>query len=228
MFSKFKKNKKKEFNYSSEEIKEKLKVLEDAISDVGYWNWWTADIPKLIMLEFGGTQIWTKPNDKESPSGQIGITFQNPYSVSFVTRNEYTSVTPENWAELLHNDKLDQPEIEHGQFKFNDIELIEHIIKNSKKVETIFGHNPMEPDFKNAEFIFGFWAVNFGCIISCESIKIVSHDGELSLDDIERRTGRWWEYWKDYWEKRNTENPLPQDYACEVTIPAGQKITIKE
>lgn len=56
----------------------------------------------------------------------------------------------------------------------------------------------------------------------------MSHDGELSLDDVENRKDKWWDYWKEYWEKRDSENPLPKDYACEVTIPAGQKITIKE
>ncbi|MFD1552540.1 hypothetical protein DNU06_17180 [Putridiphycobacter roseus] len=228
MFGRFKKNRKKEFSYSPEEMKEKLEVLEDAISDVGYWNWWTADFPKLIMLEFGGTQIWTKPNDNESPSGQIGITFQNPYSVSFLTREQYKRDTPENWADLLHNDKLDQPEIEHGQFTFTDLELIEQIIKESKKVETVFGNKPTDPDFKNAEFKFGFWAINFGCVISCESVNVVSHDGEISLDEVENRKDKWWKYWKEYWEKRDSNNPLPKDYACEVTIPAGQKITIKE
>lgn len=30
---------------------------------------------------------------------------------------------------------------------------------------------------------------------------------------------QWWEYWKDYWQKRGTKDAYKEDYACEVTIP---------
>jgi len=224
----FKRRNKTDFHYPPQELTRKLKVLEKAISDVGYWAWWTADFPTFIMLEFGGSQIWTKPKDNESPpSGLIGITFLNPYSVSFVTRKFHDMKPPDNWAELLHNDDLDLPEIEYGLFTFTNNDLIELIIENAVTVETVFGIKPTNPEFKNAEFKFGFWANNFGCIISCESISIISHDGDLSLDDVENRRIKWWEYWEEYWVRRNTENPLPADYACEVTIPPGQQIKIK-
>lgn len=34
-----------------------LSILESAITDVGYWRWWTSDLPNSIQLEFGGAQI---------------------------------------------------------------------------------------------------------------------------------------------------------------------------
>ena len=30
---------------------------------------------------------------------------------------------------------------------------------------------------------------------------------------------QWWDYWKDYYDKRDTEEAYEKDYACEVTIP---------
>jgi hypothetical protein len=209
-------------HFREEEFNRKLGVLEDAISDVGCWNWWTADFPNFILLEFVGVQIWTKPTSNESPpSGHIGITFENPYSVSFITRELFDRDTPENWIDLLHNDKLELPEIVYKQLTFNNIDFIEQIIKDSKKIDTVFGNKPTDSNFKEAEIKFGFWAINFGCIISCKSIKVISDDGELTLDDVKNRNDKWWEYWKLYWEKKNTNSPLPEDYACEVTIPAG-------
>ena len=230
MFRKlFGNRRRKEFNYSPVELTGKLELLEDVISDVGYWNWWTADFPNHIMLEFGGTQIWSSPQGPGlPPSGKIGITFLQPYSVSFITRNWLDREIPENWIELLHNDQLELPEIEKGNFTFTDLNLIERIHKDAFKCETVFGSQPNSDLFNKSEFKFAFWAFSFGCIITSQSLNIVSHDGELSLDDIHQRNLKWWEYWEEYWAKRDSNSPLPKDYACEVTIPAGTKITIRE
>ena len=34
---------------------------------------------------------------------------------------------------------------------------------------------------------------------------------------------RSWDYWRVYWERRDRKDPLPKDYACEVTIPVASK-----
>ena len=42
---------------------------------------------------------------------------------------------------------------------------------------------------------------------------------DISEEDIKRLSKKWWDYWKDYYDKRDTEEAYEKDYACEVTIP---------
>lgn len=225
MFERFRKQKNQSMNADDRSVA--LKKLSNAISDVGYWNWWTAEYPKVIMLEFGGVQLWSKPKKNQPPSGQLAIKFQKPISVSFVTREEYRNETPNNWADLLHEDKLEQPTFSHGCFGFNQPKITQQILEDAKRVETVFGINPTESSFGESPITFSFWAGNVGALIACESMEIVTHDGKLSLDQAIQKIDKWWEYWKVYWSKIDSKNPLPKDYACEVTIPAGTPVKIK-
>ncbi len=50
-------------------------------------------------------------------------------------------------------------------------------------------------------------------------MTVVAQPGELDPDQIVTAAGDWWEYWREYWRRRETDAPLPKDYACEVTIP---------
>src|SRR5215475_13507012 len=63
-----------------------LDTLAEAISDVGYWQWWAENLPQHFQVEFGGTQLWNAPMAVgEPPSGQIALRFINPKSMSFLT-----------------------------------------------------------------------------------------------------------------------------------------------
>jgi hypothetical protein len=35
------------------------------------------------------------------------------------------------------------------------------------------------------------------------------------------RTEKWWKYWEEYWRRKDTDNPMPDDPECEARIPAG-------
>jgi hypothetical protein len=52
-------------------------------------------------------------------------------------------------------------------------------------------------------------------------MEILSHHGRLRLDEVGAVSRQWWEYWRRYWDQKEMGDPLPLDYACEVTIPAG-------
>jgi hypothetical protein len=69
-----------------------LDILSNAICDVGYWSWWTTNLPTVIQVEFGGTQLYFSPAaNSQPPSTQIAIQFRNPKSISFLTRLEVKS-----------------------------------------------------------------------------------------------------------------------------------------
>jgi hypothetical protein len=195
-------------------------ALENALSDVGIWNWWVAEYPDLFMIEVSGAQIWNNPVKLDSPpSGQIAMVFQNPASVCFIERKEYVVEMEKEWYNLLHDDKLETPSIEAGSLTFDDEIYFKKSVSDSINTHCAFGKLPKDINITKYPIKFVMWAGNCGCLVVAESVKIRSHDGDLTLEEVNNRITKWWDYWKEYWEKRSTENPLPKDYACEVTIP---------
>ena len=54
-------------------MNKELQIIEEAISDVGYWRWWTKS-EDIFQIEFGGTQLlFSEPVEKEPPSTVLAI-----------------------------------------------------------------------------------------------------------------------------------------------------------
>jgi hypothetical protein len=68
---------------------------------------------------------------------------------------------------------------------------------------------------------FAFQAGRVGLFLAAEHVKLFSHSGEIQIEQVDRLCDDWWDYWHRYWDLKDTPNELPKDYACEVTIPAG-------
>ena len=56
----------------------------------------------------------------------------------------------------------------------------------------------------------------------------VAMTGALTGEELETANEKWWAYWREYWKRRESSSPLPRDYGCEVTIPAGRHRLGKE
>ena len=217
----FNKNKKEVEKVTTEPLTEnqKLEILGDSISDVGYWSWWTIDLPKVIQIEFGGTQLYFAPSDNsQPPNSQIAIQFRNPKSISFLTREEIKS-DDENWFDDLHNDKMEPPTCSHGEFTFTDQSLMTEIINDAKTIKTIHGYSPKDNSFQTEKYKLVFWAGDYGFAVSSDELRLLTKDGDIELDQIPSVHSQWWTYWRKYWDLIYTKNALPKDYACEVTIP---------
>jgi hypothetical protein len=217
----FNKNKKKAEKISTEPLTETqmLDILSDAICDVGYWSWWATDLPNVIQIEFGGTQLYFPPTDNSlPPQTQIAIQFRNPKSISFLTRQEL-KIDNENWFHDLHNDKMEAPTCSHGEFTFTDHALMTTIINEAKTVKTIHGYPPTSNLFLSEKYKLVFWASDYGFAVSSDDIKLLTKQGTVELDQIPSVHSQWWAYWRKYWDLIDTKNALPKDYACEVTIP---------
>jgi hypothetical protein len=220
----FNKSQKKEVTSTDEPLTEKqiLDVLGDAICDVGYWSWWTTNLPTVIQIEFGGTQLYFPPEDNsQPPSTQIAIQFRNPKSISFLSRQENISDN-ENWFEELQNDAMEPPTCSYEEFTFTDNSLMSSIIKEAKTIKTIHGYAPTESIFQSEKYNLVFWAGDYGFAVSSEEIELLTKNGKVELDQIPSINSRWWSYWREYWNLKNTKNALPNDYACEVTIPINK------
>lgn len=200
---------------------ENLETLASAISDVGYWTWWVSDLPAIFQLEFGGTQLYFPQADGSKPASQVALQFQNPLSISFLTK-QFDSEDGENWFEELHHDRLSPPTCNYDQFTLTDTALMASLLQQANHIYTLHGYAPSDVKFMSAPFKIVFWAGNYGCAVSAENLKLLSANGKVELEQIPQLHGDWWEYWQRYWAVRETDSALPKDYACEVTIPAGQ------
>ena len=197
-----------------------LDALANSISDIGYWNWWTTQLPETIQLEFGGTQLYFEPTDKtKPPSSQIAIQFRNPKSISFLSREVNKNDLEKNWFELLQNDKLEPPTFNNESFTFIDNNEISSIIEKAKTINTIYGYSPKNEKFLKENYKLAFWSGIYGFSVCAEEIKILTAEKEIKIEEIPYLNGQWWGYWSRYWGLKNTENALPKDYLCEVTIP---------
>lgn len=201
-------------------MEETLTLLADAIADVGVWTWWQGETAEYIQVEFCHTQLWNAPvTDSEPPSGQIAIRFDNPASVAFLTFE--VEVVPEDWPQLLHQDEIDCFALDSEAFTFTDTQLIVELLAQCAAVETWQGSPPHEVDWAISPVKLGFRVGLVGLLIAAEQMKLLTLHGEFGLDEVEAKHQQWWDYWKEYWRLIDTDNPLPEDYACEVTIPAG-------
>jgi hypothetical protein len=190
-----------------------FKTLEEAISDVGYWRWWITD-DDLIQLEFGGVQLLNSNSlDEKSKSATIGLRFSGNSFLTFFDNDEET-----DWHIKLQEDKIKPFTIHRDFFGFNNSELVKAIEREYANKIIIKEQSKMN----KAKNIFAFKAESVAVIIGGKDFGVFDHDGEIDEDTIQERNRLWWIYWKDYWSKRETKESYDQDYACEVTIPAGK------
>jgi len=205
---------------NNEHMNKCFRILEESISDVGYWSWWNSDFPNLFQLEFSGVQLWNSPLQKEQPpSSTIALKFLKPVSVSFLTKN-LPGELRDNWFELLHKDKVEPFAIDHNCFAINDKIKVQDLLQDKKDVKTIYGVQLEKRGLFDLNFFVCFWAGPVGVVVFADGMRIFNHFGEIEISKIPLMRRKWWNYWKVYWRKKGTNDELPKDYTCEVTIPA--------
>lgn len=207
-----------------QEKQEPMEVLQKAISDVGYWRWWTAKLPGAFLVEFGGVQLYTaSPKEGQPPMGVMAMIFRNPSSISFL---DYGRNLANDWSWQLQEDQIEPFNLDQGKLAFNDGKAIAGYLKKAVAVNTYHGRKPSGGKLMEANVQMGFKAGDVGLCIAAESLDINTHLGKISLSQVAKMHKSWWEYWKVYWRRKNTANPMPEDYACEVTHPAKPKAKV--
>ncbi len=196
---------------------EHLPALESAISDVGYWSWWTSNLPAAFQVEFGGTQIWNPPSGNDQPpSGRVALRFRAPRLVYFLTLEDDV---PSDWVDQLQRDELEPPSVAYEAFTLTSAEFCGQLVSKAINVRSLIGEPGVTALPTTSEALLGFEAGPFGLVVAAESMGVFNHHGELDAPAVLAAIQKWWEYWREYWRRRDTPVPMPRDYACEVTIP---------
>ena len=194
-----------------------LSTLEEAISDVGYWRWWAEALPEIFQVEFGGVQLHFPPADSDHPPNSVvALRFFEPTVVAFLTE-EGAKHVDEDWRLALHEDRVEPFSVDHELFTLTSEDKLREIVSGCR-IEYAYGSELVTSATDNSVFL-GFRAQRVGFVVRAKRMTVVAQPGELDPDQIVTAAGDWWEYWREYWRRRETDAPLPKDYACEVTIP---------
>jgi hypothetical protein len=198
-------------------MNEGLSVLAGAIYDLGSWRWWVDDFPDAFQVEFGGVQLWTPPpRPDQPPRGMVALRFDGPLSVTFLTQGDEL---PDDWPARLHRDEMEPLSIPYEDLAFGPPGMIRELLARATCAETVFGAPADEVDWAKAGAALVFWAGPAGLAVAASSVAVVTHDGEIALEELPELHRKWWNYWREYWDRRERPDALPYDWMCEVTIP---------
>ena len=191
--------------------KETFQSLESAISDVGYWRWWITD-DDVCQLEFGGVQMLDSGEiTPDSKSAVIALRFSvNSFLIFYDDGQE-----EKDWYTKLHNDEIEPFTLDYDFCFFNQPDRITELNDSYKNKYII--KEPVQGSEEN--IILAFKAGNIAVTAGGSGFHTIDGNGIIPEEEIEKRRGLWWEYWKDYWKKRDTAGAYKKDYVCEVTIP---------
>jgi hypothetical protein len=197
-------------------MKEALSVLEEAISDVGYWRWWSESLPSLFAVEFGGIKLWSPPTAVDRPpSGIVGIGFKNPSLVAFISSDSADHLRPD-WRIALHNDEIEPFGFFDDVFTLQDSALLGRTIEGCS-LEYLVGSETNL--YQASPSLLAFRAGPVGLIVRGEQMAIQPFS---EFSDVVKAREAWQGYWVEYWARRDTGTPMPKDYACEVCIPVDR------
>ena len=198
------------------QMNEHLEVLEAAISDVGVWTWWTANLPDTFQVEFSAAQLWNPPAEEgKPPSSQVALRFRKPRIVYFLSLD--TGI-PEDWPDRLHRDELPPP---GAAVTLTSEDMCKELLTKAVAIRPLVGEPGVTPPPKRSDAFLGIRAGSFGLVVAAESMVVLSHHGELSEAAVLESSAKWWRYWQDYWRLKDTPEQLPRDHVCEVTIPVA-------
>ncbi len=202
---------------------EALQVLESAISDVGYWRWWTHDgMSGIFQVEFGGVRLYNEPADRNaSPRGVFALSFHDTRCVAAL-RRRLESDTPDNWFEMLAEDQWEPAILSYEQFSLTNGTELQRIAGEAQETRLVVGTKSDVDAVRPEDAFLAFWAGDVGLLVVAKEMYAVTDEAITSEQILEKST-RWWDYWSEYWDRRDSENPMPEDYACEVTMPLKKR-----
>lgn len=192
-----------------------LSVLENAISDVGHWRWWTADGLRF-QVEFGFAQLWCEPLKPElPPPNVVALRFRGVRAAAFLVRPAVEM--PPDWPAALQEDRREPFNVEQDSFTMTSVEAFHKIVRSMQPFRFAIGDAAGLTG--DATFLLAFRAGDVGVAVTADELAVVNHRGELTPEAVVDANARWWSYWRAYWDRRDTDSPLPYDGTCEVVIP---------
>lgn len=196
-------------------MNEAFEILKDAITDCGYWRWWTATLPDSFQIEFSGVQLYEPPPEVfQPPSSVYALRFVRPGKVELL---EFANDVETDWLSKLHADKLEPLRLSRDEFFLGEAVQAGQLCRNAVRTQVHFS-SPGSDCQVHLAFRAGR---GLGLFVAAESVRLLSHTGEFPMSSVARMHNDWWKYWRRYWDVKDTPHPMPRDNTCEICIPAG-------
>ena len=197
--------------------KNTLNILSGAISDVGAWWCWVIK-DDMIQMEFCDVLLYdeAKPEKETHTTDVLAVRFYGHIFAAFLD-----NLDEDKWYERFQNDDSILYPVDTYELAFDDIKeagLLLNDYKNRIPVKDFIGLETLS-DAKH--FLYARCG-DVGFIVGGDDIVVVGKKGRYTEEEIETASGKWWDYWRDYWKLRGTKDAYPKDYACEITIPASK------
>ena len=66
------------------------------------------------------------------------------------------------------------------------------------------GDGTIVDTIRNTKHILAGKCGGVGFILGGDEIQVYGNKGKYTIEEIKDACNKWWEYWKDYWKKRET------------------------
>lgn len=127
----------------------------------------------------------------------------------------------DNWHERFQVDDSILYPVDTYDLTFDDIKEAELLLNDYKNRIPVKEFRGLET-LSAAKHLLCARCDDVGFIVGGDEIKVVGKNGKYTEEEIETAAGKWWTYWRAYWELRGTKDAYPKDYACEITIPVRE------
>lgn len=207
------------YQQDSVKTEKSLLIIEEALTDIGRWVWWTAD-KDMFHIEFAGAQLFFPPIEKGTiPTSILGLQFLDIKCIARLSKD--TLVLNENveWFDNIQKDLSKPFPLAPGSLTLSNPKKVLEFLNSAHQITFFKGDMEDIQSLNTAETFIGFWAGTAGMIIIAKEMKLTSHHGKVKLNDIPELNEKWWNYWKEYWDKKLSGNPIPYDYNCEIIVP---------
>lgn len=196
---------------------ELLELFCQSVADVGVLSWWSVSEDGKFQLEFAGTQLHLPPLEPGGPPcGTVALRLEGRVLLQFLRRGQDS--VPLDWPRLLQADQIKPLRLTKDGFQFfldHGSEAWFRQVQAHREGEDVL----VREDLEDRPIRLILWAGEVGVAVAARRAIPVSHHGDLDWDIVPELVARWWNYWERYWQLRDSPDPLPWDYACEMTIP---------
>ena len=195
--------------------KNALNILSDAISEVGAWHSWLVK-DDMVQIQFCDVLLYdeTKPEKEPHTTDVLAVRF---YGHSFAVFLD--NLDDDSWLQRLQDDDSLIYPVDTYELAFDDIKEARLLFNDYRHLIPIKDFAGPEK-LSAAKHLLYAKCGDVAFIAGGDEITVVGRHRRFTEEEIETASIKWWNYWKRYWELRGTRDALPEDYACEITIPA--------
>jgi len=142
-----------------------LKILERAICDAGYWQWWTRT-ETAFQIEFGWVMLLIRSEDaSQPPSHTIALRFANPRCIVALQRDTESRGLPDDWFARLGRDDIEPLHVCEGGFTLTSFGELRTMYEAAEQREFFLGTVDDVGNVSKDEAFLAFWAGNAGLLI---------------------------------------------------------------